>query len=89
MADKDALDEFFGSGFNFKALPGQTNVEEIAKSDLERGLRNATRSCEPKGEYHKGRHSFVLLGQIDPNKVMDSSPYAKRFVEVLRDRASV
>ena len=89
LADKVALAKFFGSGFNPNALPGHTNVEEISKADLELGLRSATRSCKPKGEYHKGSHSFVLLGQIDPNKVMDSSRYAKRLVEVLHDRASV
>ena len=89
LADKDALATFFGPGFSPTALPGQMNVEETSKTDLGRGLKNATRRCRPKGEYHKGRHSFALLGQIDPKKVMDSSPYAKRLVEVLHDRASV
>jgi len=89
LADKDALAEYFKSGFNPNALPGQTNVEEISKTDLESGLRNATRRCSSKGQYHKGHHSFALLGQIDPTKVMDASPYAKRLVEVLHDRASV
>ena len=88
LADKDALAKFYGPDFNSNALPGEPNVEEIRKTELGRGLRNATRRCSPKGQYHKGRHSFTLLGRIDPEKVMDSSVHAKRFVEALRDRAS-
>ena len=88
LADRDALAEYFGSGFNPNALPGNAAVEEVSKADLESGLKGATRNCQPKGEYHKGRHSFDILGRIDANKVTQSSPYAHRFVEALHARAS-
>ncbi|WP_203225773.1 MULTISPECIES: hypothetical protein [Pseudomonas] len=34
----------------------------------------------------KGEHSFKLLGLIDPNKVCEASPWAKRFIESLERR---
>ena len=88
LADKDRLEAFFGHGFHRYALPANPNVEEVAKNDVLGGLRNATRQCRSKGEYGKGRHSFDLLSQIDPAKVMAASPHAKRLVDTLRERAS-
>ena len=84
LADRDALAEYFGSGFNTNVLPQHAKVEDVPKADLERGLKSATRNCRPKGEYHKGRDSFAILGRIDPNKVIESSPYANQLVETLR-----
>ena len=88
LADRDALAEYFGSGFKLNALPRRAEVEQVPKADLERGLRRATRDCRPKGAYDKGSHSFDILGRIDPNKVTQSSPYANQFVEALHTRAS-
>lgn len=87
LADKDALARYFGSGFNLNALPGRPDVEHISKSDLENGLKNATRQCKPKGEYHKGRHSFAILAELDAEKVIAASPHAKRLVDVLKANA--
>ncbi len=51
LADKVALQKFYGQGFNLNALPKVRNVEQIAKADLERALDEATRKTQ-KGEYH-------------------------------------
>ena len=88
LADRSCLATFFGQGFNPDALPGNRNLEEVAKTDVLRGLKNATRQCRPKGEYGKGRHSFELLSEIDPANVMDASPQASRLVATLRKKAS-
>lgn len=87
LADKECLEAYFGSGFNRKALPRNQNIEEVAKSDVLGGLKNATRRCQPKGEYGKGRHSFQLLSEVDPAKVMAASPHARRLVATLREKA--
>ena len=87
LADKDVLERYFGGGFNRKALPGQPDVEDISKSDLDNGLKRATRRSEPKGPYHKGRHSFAILAELDPEKVIAASPHAKRLVAVLKANA--
>ena len=86
LADQDALAEYFGRDFNRNALPRRPQTEEIPKADLFEGLKNATRRCQ-KGVYGKGRHSFAILEQIDPARIMDASPHAERLVNTLRQRA--
>ena len=85
VADRQSLGAYFGKDFKAAALPARDDVEAIAKGDLERTLKQATRSCSKgKGTYRKGRHSFELLGCLEPNKVMESSPHARRLIDTLR-----
>ena len=83
VSDRQSLSTYFGRDFKAAALPARDDVEAIAKSDLERTLRQATTSCS-KGPYQKGRHSFELLGCLDPSKVMEASPYARRLIDALK-----
>ena len=72
----------------FRALlPPRPDVENVSKRDLERGLRRATRPSS-KGEYHKGRHSFEILAELDPGRMIAASPHAKRLVDTLLDKSS-
>ena len=82
LADRDTLAQFFGNGFNTNPLPNRSDVENIPKLDLYDTLKRATRTSR-KGEYGKGRHSFDLLAQLDPQKVVNASPHAKRLVDTL------
>ena len=84
-ADKDALERFFGPGFNASALSGRVDIENIPKQDVQDGLAAATRQAR-RGRYHKGRHSFDILRLIDPHKVTAASSHARRLVDAL-DRA--
>lgn len=86
LADKDGLAAYFGQDFDRNALPGRREIEDVAKDDVLDGLKNATRQCK-KDEYGKGRHSFDILEQTDPAKVMNASPHARRLVETLRRKA--
>ena len=83
LADRDCLDRYFGSGFSANALPApQRDVEDIAKADIEKALRESTRQSR-KGRYAKGQDSFALLGQIDAAKVVSASSHARRLVEAI------
>ena len=85
VADRQSLSDYFGKDFNAAALPARDDVEAIAKDDLERTLKQASSSCSKgKGTYRKGRHSFELLECLDPSKVMESSPHARRLIDTLR-----
>jgi hypothetical protein len=86
LADRTALVAFYGQGFQASALPGNPNVEQIPKADVERGLADATRACR-NGSYmkNKGSHSFEILGRIDPSVVESAAPSAKRLLDVLRN----
>ena len=85
VADRQSLGAYFGKDFKAAALPARDDVEAIAKDDLEPALKQATKSCSKgKGIYRKGRHSFELLGCLEPNKVMESSSHARRLIDTLR-----
>ena len=88
LSDCAALAGYFGDGFSENSLPRRADVEEVSKQDLERGLNAATRNARTKGAYRKGRDSFAILADLDPDKVADASPYAKRFLDTLRACAS-
>ena len=88
LADKATLAVFFGNGFNENALPRRVEVENIPKKQLLDSIENATRSCKPKGKYSKGQHSFHLLGQVEPERVTAVSPYARRLIDTLKNKAS-
>lgn len=86
LADRPGLTDFFGAGFRDGALPANPRVEEIPKRDVMSGLCEASRGSR-KGEYHKGTHSFVLLGRVDPARLSAVSPWARRFFEHMRREA--
>lgn len=83
LADAECLAAFFGQGFNRNALPRRTDVEAIPKNDLLNGLKNATRGCKSKGGYSKGRHSFSILKEVDPELVTRVSPRAQSLIDAL------
>lgn len=87
LADHDTLKSFFGNGFKEIQLPAVTRpIEDIAKADVYQALQNSTADCKTKKQYGKGEHSFKLLAIIDPTKVTEASPWAKRFVDELKKR---
>ena len=83
VADPDALADHFGQGFKPAKLPQNPKVEEVAKKDVMSGLRAAVKNTR-NGEYHKTRDGFALIGKIDPLRVADCAPHAKRFFDILR-----
>jgi hypothetical protein len=86
LADIEALKSYYGEGFSEHSFSEQTkDIENIAKSTVENLLRNATANTK-KGQYSKGKHSFEILHHIDPHKVTEQSPWAKRFVTLLSEK---
>jgi len=85
LADRKVLADFYNGGFLADSLPGNpTNIEAVPKNDLEPKLIHATKPAKTKGEYHKTKHGFELLGRVDPAKVGNASPHARQFNEFLR-----
>jgi len=82
LADIPALTQYFGQGFNEKALPHHTNIEEIPKSEIIKSLNKAAKTTKKK-HYDKSRDSFSLLANLDPNKVTQKSPWAMRLINTL------
>jgi hypothetical protein len=84
LADGDALAEFFGNGFRVSALPANPQIEEIPKDQVLTGFARASRHAS-KGTYSKSGHSFRILARLDPRKVQDAAPFARRFFSALRN----
>ena len=72
IADVAALAGFYGQGFHSGGIPGNQDVEQIPREQLERTLKDATRHTQ-KGEYHKTRHAWRILKIIDPAAVRRAS----------------
>lgn len=83
LADPEAVASYFGQGFDSNALPKNPRVERVPKQEVLRSLDRAARPTKKKG-YRKGAHAFSLLATIDPKKIENASPWAKRFFERLR-----
>lgn len=85
LADRETLKRFFGQGFKENALPAAVNaLERTGKQQIYRALEAASRDCKTKSAYGKGEHSFKLLALVDPAKVQQASPWARRFIEALQ-----
>lgn len=85
LADRQSLAAFFGQGFQANQLPAEASpIESINKDQLLQSLVKASRQCKTKSSYGKSEHSFLLLAKIDPAKVIQASPWADRFVKILK-----
>ena len=84
LADQEALRQFYGSKFNHKKLPGNTEVEEIDKDRILDGLKKATQETSRRS-YHKIHHASDLLALINPDKVRQAAPHCERLLAALEE----
>ena len=84
VADRDALAEHYGQGFQVSALPALNNLEARNRGDVQRGLDNATRQCSTR--YAKGPQSFAALGKINPDTIQQYLPSFQRVRFILDAR---
>lgn len=82
LSDPEALGKYFGSKFKSGKLPAWPDLEAVDKQRIFDTLEQATADCGEK-KYAKGKISFELLGAINPKKVADKCPHAKRFLDFL------
>ncbi|MGH7600082.1 MAG: DUF4276 family protein [bacterium] len=85
IADLSALNRFYGQGFNENAIPKNPNVEQIDKKTLLLTLKDATCNTS-KGEYHKTRHGFRILEQLEVAKVRHAAPHCDRLFKTLAEK---
>ena len=73
-AKKDLRFSLKGSAISKNSKP-----ESVEKNDVIRSLKIASAKCNKR--YSKGKIAFMLLEEIDPNKVISAMPWAKRLVD--------
>ena len=82
LADRNALQDYFGQGFSMSRLPQRDNLESIPKDSLEPSLQRASANC--RKQFSKGAISFELLGKVDANTVAQECSRAKSLLDYLR-----
>lgn len=85
VADIDAIESYYGTGFRRHAVPARNDVEAIDKATLERSLEDATRYTR-KGLYHKIRHGSALLCRINPETVRSKAPHCDTLFATLETK---
>jgi hypothetical protein len=60
LADKAALEKYYGRQFMNDNLPGNPNIEEIPKQDVVDGLKAATRGTDKRARETTTRQNMVL-----------------------------
>jgi len=82
LADVDAVEEYYGQGFQRNAIPKRPDVEAIDKEQVLQSLERAARATKKK-TYHKIHDGSRLLECVDPDRVRSRSRHCDRlFVEV-------
>ena len=68
FADREAVEAFYGPGFQTSSLPSRQNIEQIPKSEHIASLEAATKQTK-KEQYHKKKHPPALLSRMSAEKV--------------------
>lgn len=82
IADRKALESYYGPDFVGNALPKARDLELVAKNDVADALRRETRRTR-KGAYHKINHAVELLRRIDSAEVRRRCRHCERLFSVL------
>ena len=82
LADRDALQTYFGQLFSMKPLKQWPSLEKVSKSTVINAIKSATANCSKP--YAKGKVSFELLEQINPACVASACPHAKVLLDRLK-----
>jgi len=82
IADRQALEKFYGRDFNGNRIPATENIESVEKETLEEALKEATRRTQ-KGEYHKIRHGPRILEMLDSALVCEKARHCSRLFDTV------
>jgi hypothetical protein len=83
MADHQAIIGFFGQRLQKTALLPPQNLEARTKQEVQDRLHHATRNCGKDRVYAKGKKSFQILGELNPDTLKEHLPHFRRFIATL------
>jgi hypothetical protein len=63
-----------------------SGLENRSKDDVQKGLEDATRDCGRDRQYAKGKRSFRVLAELDPEALKGQLPHFERFCGMLEKR---
>lgn len=82
LADPPALQRFFDFSLDTSVFQNSSPLEAILKEDALDMLRQAT--LRSRRHYSKGRRSYGILAEIDPQTVAAACPHADQLLQYLR-----
>ena len=82
VADREALESYYGQRFHGNSLPKTADLETVTKNAVIRALDRATAQSQ-KGCYHKIQHAADLLARIDPAKARERCRHCARLFNIL------
>jgi hypothetical protein len=86
VADREALQDFFGNRLHERSLPPDDNLETRTKDDVQTALERATHPCGRDREYKKGVRSFELLACLNPARLQERLPHFLKLCDALDRR---
>ena len=84
VADRAALAEHYGADLQKSALPALLGLEGRPRDAVQDALIHATRRCG--NAYAKGKRSFEVLGQLNPETLSKHLPSFRRVRRILDAR---
>ena len=88
LADVETMQMFYGKGFKAASLPKHNDLEQIAKRNIEVGLRAATRRTAA-GEYKKIKHGAAILKKLNSAKVRAKATHCEKLFRCLATELGV
>ncbi|MGI8982173.1 MAG: DUF4276 family protein [Pirellulaceae bacterium] len=83
ISDRQALKEHYVACLQQNALPSLNNLETRRRDVVQNAMVQSTRTC--KNRYTKGRKSFEILAQLNPEILRQHLPSFERCERVLGD----
>jgi hypothetical protein len=84
VADRDALQQHYGSKLQQSALPPLNDLEQLTRENVQDKLVRATRNCS--NAYAKGKRSFEILGKVAPADLRKRLPSFVRVCRILKKK---
>jgi hypothetical protein len=84
VADVTSLKAFFGKGFDASKLPKPNNLEQRSKPKIFDDLEKATKDCGRTRQYGKGKRSFQVLAEVNPQELEKHLPSFQRLLNDLK-----
>lgn len=86
VADREALRRVFRACLHESALPPVVRLEERGRHDVQDQLEHATRDCGRTRAYRKGKRSFRVLAELDPQTLRQHLPHFQKLLDALASR---
>lgn len=84
LSDPKTLRTYYGVSLQENTLPPLNQLEQRARHDVQGKLMDATRNC--KNAYSKGKQSYLILGELDPDVLKKHLPSFARVQKILDEK---